>query len=379
MDRPDDAEGMDDVDDLDEYAWPEALLDAGEARRWIASILPGAPAVIGPTAIYQAKEWGVTARFAVAATAGDLDASDLPTEVVFKASCLPLFAAAPALYDLLWRHCAEAVPHPLASAMRGDCACTLFQPFDGPTVAAVGELAPLLALARTLAHIQANMAVLPASETAGLPHTPVERMPELFEAVLRDVRERYLALWDGEGSELAAQFRLPPDLPAQMEAHRESVARWTAELLAGEWPTSIDHVDLHDDNAVIQPDGDILIYDWEEATLGCPFFSLDRLLDDARVLDGAAPLTAGDTPPLITPSELALRAAYQDALPWGTPSGRERALDLALCVAPIKTAYEGILLAEALGWEEGMPHIAAWALGRALARWRAMDGLEDGA
>jgi hypothetical protein len=126
-------------------------------------------------------------------------------------------------------------------------------------------------------------------------------------------------------------------------------------------------------------DGGILIYDWEEANLSCPFFSLDRLLDDARPLHLriGSPINTSDQLPY-TPAELAVRSAYLAEIPWGNYAERERGFDLAMCLGPIKTAYEAIGLAEALGWEEGSPHILAWALGRALPRWRAILSVAGG-
>jgi hypothetical protein len=160
-----------------------------------------------------------------------------------------------------------------------------------------------------------------------------------------------------------------------MDRFRPCVAAWTDELLSGHWPDSLDHVDLHAENVIRTSTGGILIHDWEEANLSCPFFSLDRLLDDAREVDESVS-TPGSL--LYTPAERAVRDAYLKALSWGDAARRERGFDLAMCLAPIKTAYEGIVLAETLGWEEGSPHITAWALGRALPRWRAMSATSTG-
>jgi aminoglycoside phosphotransferase (APT) family kinase protein len=74
---------------------------------------------------------------------------------------------------------------------------------------------------------------------------------------------------------------------------------------------SIDHVDLHGGNAVLAPDGGLTLFDWEEATIGMPMFSLGRLLDDARALD-AAPGSSR-----FSATEIAGRDAYLQPLPWG--------------------------------------------------------------
>src|SRR5579859_436093 len=343
----------------DEGIWPDDLLNAEEIRAWIASALPGNPTIAGPEHVYQSKEWGVTARFAVTWLAVAERRALPPESVVFKASLLPLFAHAPNVYTLLTRHCPGAVPDLLAWTPTGSGAWMLFASFGGVSVDALPGLAPLLDVARTLAGIQATIATLSASETAGIPCVYPRDFPALFEAVLADVRARHLAFWRGEGRDLAEQFALPDNVDVLLENYRPHIARWAADLEAGSWPLSLDHVDLQPDNAAVQPNGSVLLYDWEEANLSVPFFSLDRLLDDAQE-------RAGDA------GEAALRAAYLDALPWSTRAARERALTLALCLSPLKHAYEGLRFADALGWEEGLPHVTAWAAARMLARWEAM-------
>lgn len=353
----------------DEHKWPSAAVDAEEVQAWITSVLPTHPRVLGPVEVLQAKEWGVTARFVAVATASSTSSLATAEEVVFKAGWLRLFAQAPAIYTLLSRRCQGHVPDLLATARQGDETWTLFRAFDGPTVESLRQRAPLLDLARTLARIQSTIADIPADEKQPLPRTPLTLLPMMFDAVLRDVRERHAPFWQSaDGQPLAQHFHLPADSIAQMEAFRPLIRQWTDELRQANWPESIDHVDLHWENAILQSDGRILIYDWEEAALSCPFFSLDRLLDDARELDGLA--EAGPNP---SPTEHLLRDAYLDTLPWHTRDRRERALNLALCLAPIQTAYEGILLAEALDWDEGLPNVTAWALARALPRWSAMQ------
>jgi hypothetical protein len=340
-------------DDVEEHTWPANLLDAAEVRRWIGSALPDALVVTGPLEVYRAKEWGVTARFEALSPGGE------PHVVVFKATVLPLFASAPWTYALLTRTCPGRVPELLAWARHEQGAWMLFAAYEGRPVAETADLAPLLAVARTLAEVQVAIAALPPAEAAPLPRVPAERLPEMFEAVLADIASRQQAFWRGEGRELARQFALPVHPAAQMESFRPQVRAWATELAVGGWPLTLDHVDLQPENAVIQPDGLLLLLDWEEANISLPFFSLDRLLDDAHERAGVAGVRA-------------LRAAYVEALPWGTRAELERALTVALCLAPIKHAYECLRLAEALGWDEGCPHVSAWALGRALPRWKRL-------
>ncbi|HEX6799852.1 MAG TPA: hypothetical protein VF116_19230 [Ktedonobacterales bacterium] len=386
--RGDGENGEDKGDESDEqHTWPEALLPAQAAREWIATSLPGNPPVVGPLIVHQAKEWGATASFATLDAQTTASGAHSGREVILKLSTLPLFAAAPRLAALLHAAAPDAMPEVIAWDQRDGLSLTLFQPFEGRPVSEVHALAPLLETARTLARIQVAMAALPPDETASLLRTPVAQIPRLFDTVLRDVYERQMAYWAGTdtGRAIARQFALPPDLPARLEAVRPHIAAWAAELASGPWPETVDHVDLHGENAVLRTaaDGSILIFDWEEAVLSAPFFSLDRLLNDARELDlGERAAWSPDSAPdaaLYTPSEVALRDAYLAALPWGTPAARERAFALAMALAPIKAAYEGIELGEALGWDAADSSFGtAWALARALPRWQALMSSETG-
>jgi hypothetical protein len=364
--------------DESERVWPEVMLAAAEAREWIASVLPGRPEVVGPIEVLQAKGWGVTASFAALGAQHTVGEARRGEEVIFKAAALPLFARAPQLAELLARHARGDVPDVVVWQQRGAQTWTLFRPFEGQVLEDLRALAPLLVLARTLARIQAAVARAPAAETAGLPRTAIERLPALFDAVARDVRERQARYWaqTAQGREMAAQFALPAAarVPALLEAARPHIVSWTAELAAGGWPESVDHVDLHWGNAVLRPDGGVLIFDWEEAVLSLPFFSLDRLLNDARELDlgEEAAWRAPRVPTSYTPAERAVRDAYLDALSWGSRPARARAFELAMALAPIKTAYEGMEYAAALGQRQGSPFATAWALGRALPRWEML-------
>ncbi len=297
------------------------------------------------------KEWGVTAQFAL--PQGD------PTEVVFKASFLPIVSHAPLVYGLLADHCPRNVPSVLASEARRSATFALFRVFTGPEVGSLRSLAALTAIARTMARIQVVLAESVDPRKDLLPRTPVPAIPGFFEGLIQDIQRRYLAIWNANGGAMAKRFGVPTDLLERLTSFRRSVNQWANELAAGGWPETIDHVDLQETNAVVQPDGEILIYDWEEAVISSPFFSLDRLLEDARQFGEAG--------------EWAVRDAYLATVPWNAPVDRRRAFDLAMCLGPIKTAHESKVFAEARGWKHGHPAMAARYLTRALPRWEAME------
>lgn len=320
----------------------------------------------------------MTARFAVA----DRAWSD---GVVFYGCALPIYSYTPDVYRVLMPRVPGLVPDLLAWTNRSDQLWSLLRPFTREKLSAAPSLAALEDLARLIAGIQTAVAGLPRDEWGEVPHLPVGRFPALFGEILSDVRDRHLAAWQADGGAIARRFGLPADPIAALSAYRESVEAWARELGDGDWPDTIGHDDLQGDNAVRLPDGRLLLYDWEGASVGCPFFSLDRLLDDARALDrprrdspsgdilaDIADPTYGGTALAGSPAEQAVRDAYLGALPWGTREGRERAFDLALCLAPIRGAYIAKGHTLALGKEQAFPVLTAACVGRAVRRWRSM-------
>jgi aminoglycoside phosphotransferase (APT) family kinase protein len=120
-------------------------------------------------------------------------------------------------------------------------------------------------------------------------------------------------------------------------------------------PPSLDHPDVNGSNAIMRDDGSAILIDWEEATVGCPLFSLDRLLSDARELSAVE--TVMDV--------------YLDTLGAGGLEQVERALRLV----PLKLAREFRAYARALGWSH--PHTRLTTLLLELAQRRSTHGALD--
>jgi hypothetical protein len=197
----------------------------------------------------------------------------------------------------------------------------------------------------------------------------------MLDAMVQRIADAYLDAWLADDAMLLNAYGLPANVLEEIESFRPKVAEWTQEFLDGDWPMSIDHVDFNVSNAAVQDEGEIVIFDWEEAVISSPFFSIDRLLYDADDFEEdseSIPQTEGQL--LLTPNQMAIRNAYIDAIPWHTRSQRERAFDVAMCLAPVKTAYECEPFNQALGRDHGLPELAARCFGRALHFWRAMDG-----
>jgi thiamine kinase-like enzyme len=158
----------------------------------------------------------------------------------------------------------------------------------------------------------------------------------------------------------------------RMRGWTPRLVAWADELGASSIPISVDHVDFLPHNAVVQADGSVLVYDWEQAVVGCPLFSLDVLFLYAQQI------SRGDDwlvePERETPETHAVRRAYLEALPWGSPADRARAFDLAMCLSPIRYAWIEQRMAIRHGNERQWSNNMAWWLTRALARWERLRG-----
>jgi aminoglycoside phosphotransferase (APT) family kinase protein len=293
----------------EQFAWPHEHIDLDAASRWVVS---ACGCEVDTLEILQTKQWGVTTRFG---------------SVVFKASFTPLFPQVVDVHALLERIVPEGAPRLIASEMVEGQLWTLFEHLQGPTAEEVGTPEALKATARELARVQAAVAKL---DLRRLPVLEVHRVPGiLLEDDLSD-----------QPAELVQWLReVQPALQIDADA--------LAEI-----PLSLDHPDVNASNAIVRDVGSATLLDWEEATVGCPLFSLDRLLSDARELSAVE----------------AVMDVYLDTLRVG---GSEQ-VESAMRLAPLKLAHESRTYARALGWPH--PHSRLTTLLLELARRRSTDG-----
>jgi aminoglycoside phosphotransferase (APT) family kinase protein len=296
----------------EQLAWPEEHIALDAASRWIASACGHE---VDAPEILQIKRWGVTARFG---------------NVVLKASFQPLFPQVIDVHALLERIVPEGGPRLIASEMVSGQLWTLFEHLQGATAEELGTPGALEATARELARVQAAVAKL---DLTRLPVLDVRRVPgALLEDDLSDQPEG-LVQWLRD-----AQPSLQLD----------------AEALA-DVPLSLDHPDVNASNAIMLDDGRAILLDWEEATVGCPLFSLDRLLDEAHELSAVENVTD----------------VYLDTLRAGGSDQVERAMRLV----PLKIAHESRAYARALGWSH--PHTRLTTRLLELAQRRSTDGYRN--
>jgi thiamine kinase-like enzyme len=331
-------------------------------RQWIGAALPGNPQICGPLEIHRLKSWGLTARFEAGGQS-----------VFFKICLLPLFFSSASVYRVLGRHCSGEVPLLLANEQHDDQVWTLFSPFAGKLLYETERFDLMIEAARTLARVQTQVAAAPAEELQDLPQHR-EDFSFMLDAVQQEIQRVYTSVWAQDADE--------EDWGAHLSRWKPHLLDWAAELAEGQWPLAPDHVDFHGENILVEGNGQLRIVDWEETRLSCPFFSLDRLFSDASEAEEEA---WANLPPADAPaghldmgrSEMALRQAYLEALPWQDMAARQRGFDLAMCLAPVKYAYESILFNRALGRPHGHPGETAWFMKTGVGRWRCMTDRAD--
>jgi len=270
----------------EQLAWPRERIDLDAATQWVAS---ACGCKVDAAEILQVKRWGVTARFG---------------SVVLKASFTPMFPQVTQIHALLEQLEPRGGPQLLYSEMVDGQLWTLFENLQGSTAEKVGTVEALGATARELARVQAAVTKL---DLVGLPALDVRRVPGiLLEDDLSDVPTESVR-WLND-----AQPRLQDDADALADV-----------------PASLDHPDMNGSNAILLDDGRVVLIDWEEATVGCPLFSVDRLLSDARELDAVK----------------AVLSAYLETFGMIDSEQMNRAMRLV----PLKLAVEFRAYARALG------------------------------
>jgi hypothetical protein len=350
-------------------AWPLTTPDADKVKEWIRSVLPDKCEVVGPTHIYaqytDAPDIRATARFEALPQNGP--------GVVFKANYFPLLASSPRFFHLLSQHCPGIVPHVLAWEERDGGSFLLCEAFEGELVSQLKSPDPLLDTARTLARIQTIVANLPESETNLLPRLEVARLPFLFADVLAHLRLHYNAAWAGDNEKLTQWLGFPASqVLERLEPLQSEVLEWAQALASSPVPLSIDHGDLHAGNAIRQPDGTMLIYDWENACLSCPLFSVEKLLVSAWAVDRQAQ-DAGPWGWISgTPMQLAVKQVYLESVTWASRAERDHLFDMAMCLAVIKEMHSEIEWAETMGWANGNPEWTAQLISRLFQHRRAV-------
>ncbi|MFC7062576.1 phosphotransferase [Halobacillus seohaensis] len=355
-----------------ELIWLNDRVKLEDVREWIQSSVVNVKDVAGPKEIFRANDWGITARFRLFYEQGKED-------IVCKIGFLPIFKSSPVIYKLLSESCPDNVPELLDWKYDKEQTWMLFTMFKGELVRDTKTMDSIVNTAKALAEIQVSVSEEIKTKEFDIPTIGIEKIPDLYRSILNDIKDKYIAVWKRESVSLSEQFNLPleevkelTDLPL-IESYLPLIEEWSEGLSYREYPNSIYHIDLHTNNAISQFDGNILIFDWEEATISHPFFSLEKLLGDARQFDEVGSTRIKSTTGLsYTPSELVIREAYLKEIPWYTFDERQRDFDIARCLAPIQYIYLSTYFLNQSGWVKEAPSLIAFDMLKTLKRWKEM-------
>ena len=212
------------------------------ANAWVAGALEGLGTELsGEIEQPYVRPWSTVLR--VPTRRGDL---------WFKA-CGPALAHEPATIEILARRRPNSLPRLLAvDRVRG----WMLQADGGVRLRDLGEPARWIDVLALYADLQAE-AVRDADAllAAGVPDRRLDRLPELYEGLLRS-QDRIA------GDELRRLVDLGP-----------TVSQLCEELAGIGVPETVQHDDLHSGNVFVQ-EGGYLFFDWGDACVAHPFFSL---------------------------------------------------------------------------------------------------------
>lgn len=290
---------------MSHLSWPADGPDLADILSWIRHAFAGRT-VDGPTRVLRVKSWGVTAEFVVDGR-----------PIVVKHSQPVLYPQTRSIHTALEAVCPDAIPPLLAFAEEHGWQRTAFAVVAGKTVQDAGGSA-LVDIASALGRVQVEFAR--SGDGGGLPTYDL------------------LSVADTLADDVGRTGDVDPRLVTALVEALPTLRRRAEELVQA--PVSIDHPDVQDTNALVRDDdASIVLLDWEEAMVGCPFFSLHRLLRDAELVHLTGPV----------------RRAYVDSLQaWGDERTLDRWIELALALAPLKLAGEARSFARALGLQQ--PH-----------------------
>jgi aminoglycoside phosphotransferase (APT) family kinase protein len=327
------------------YSWPEELFSSDRATSWLRSEL--GEGFSGPTEILYSKQWGVTAVFEDQRSA---------RQVIFKGGCLSVAAHGPVVHRFLAETVPEWVPSVLATRVEGDIAWTVFEPIDGRPLEEELSTEAFAAYASTLASIQTAVAMSPIPPA--IPRSPVGSIPVTLER-FRKSTQHHLEEWQSQDS--GPEAVSADQVDDYLRSIHSRVSAAADGLAQCGWPDSIDHVDLNVSNALITVSG-LTIIDWEEAVVGFPACSLDRLMDDAAEFDD----WQGEG---LSPTATAVAEAYADHVPWGPRDTRRDIIEQAIRLNRIAFAGQALDFWQARGKAFGHPKLAAICVDRIADAW----------
>lgn len=299
-------------------SWDESVFKIEEVKQWISSCFEDKPKIDDEVEVFRKKKWGLTAAFT---TDGE--------RYVFKGSSINLFKTGALVDELLERHCPEHVGRLLRVAGWKNNIWMLYEAFEGEPLAL--NKSNLEDLLKVTADIQNKTAYAYDKLIFQLKHTTLTSIAHHVHRIQDYIQEA----------------KVDPEIIRALWDYRSSIKTWLEILRFARIPHGLDHRDLGLHNAIRRKDGSLLIYDWEEAIISCPFFSLERFLADARQLDIQNKKIKADSTVPYSPMEEYMLEEYIKLMRWKHPKALTIA-KTAIAVGHIKSTFENIVFRKKL-------------------------------
>ncbi|AQQ54579.1 phosphotransferase [Planococcus lenghuensis] len=340
-----------------------------DVREWIASSIPDSRKVEGPITIFRSNDWGITASFHVYN-------GHSVQEVVCKIAFLPIFQSSPAIYTALSQLNSGAVPVYINGKTEDGLTWLLFEKFSGHLIREEANLNALIDIAKQMADLQKQFT--PIANEHAIPYYSLRHLAVQLPVFVEHAKNVYRPQWTAQQEQLIKNnLDGKEDLLAICDAGildrmASAMAELCGQLDGFSLPYSIDHLDLHSNNAIRTKGGEVIVFDFEEAVISCPLFSLEKLLDEAAEFENSY---SGHKHKIQwSAAQLQLRDAYLLALDPNVRNDRLITMfDYMAAVAPIKYAYQSSYFLEQVGSQHMEAELMAESFVKA---WKRIAQLE---
>lgn len=340
--------------------WNHKTISVENVSDWIKGKVKYA-GTLSLVEVYRSNDWAITAKF-------NLEAVD--KHIVVKIGFLPIFKPSPSIYTFLINAAPDYVPSLIGYDVFENETWMLFEEFKGEIVRDINTIESIKETAVTLATIQREVSKELEECSSHIPAIPLNIIPALYKDLLRDIKSKYIKEWMKNKEKIQADFNINSTILNKLldisyfESIEETILDWSKRLEGYSIPHSIYHIDLHTANAVKKQSGNVLIFDWEEGAITHPFFSLEKLLNDARSLEDK-----GDPVNKYSRFEQEVKDAYLSSFSPDSSQQLSEAFDIARCLAPIVYIYQSQFFLQQVGWEKEAPGLIANDLAAAISWW----------
>jgi thiamine kinase-like enzyme len=264
---------------------------------------------------------------------------------------------------MLVSEAAPGITPRVIGASESDVGSILFlEPFIGDQIVTSGRDG-LEKVARSLAQIQTRFK-FEGDHSSSVKTTETCNVQAAFAFCKDQILSNFENVWESDRErKLSIAFcGTIAEIKPLLNSVERTLPKWIDQVQQSKLPLSIHHGDLHAGNAIVQPNGTALIFDWENGSVAHPFFSMEKLLTSAWELDVGA--TGGPWGYLRrTPSQDFLREVYLQEFGLEETEHR-RAFDAAMCLATILEMEHEIQWAHICDWPDSNPEWTAQLLNR---------------